>query len=390
MQSRVTSRKEIKYWICAFLLFVISYPKWFWNMSPYVMIWASYLLLIIAIGDINPKRQNIFCWIALLFQIVFVYVYYVLPDTNMNGRIMALLQGIGFASIFLCTSEFWKEVTDRFIKLLAVLLIPAIIEHVLVSYFSIPLHYYLIDECPINVGRGYFVFNFNVYTESAFSFFNRFFSFYDEPGVLGNILMVLLYIQKFNLKKWYNIVFLVAGILTYSLAFCFALMIYYIILSSVRTRIVFILLVLIFTYLFYGNEYLDQYVFGRLIFEDGHMAGYNREKYNFDNWFDSLSVKDYLFTGYSYREKIVYAASWKWAFALYGIIPFILFVFSIILSQAKKIQNRKGWLLGIVLVIIIFIQRPFIHLYLYSYLLVLPFIYLAQSSISNNRQNYVQ
>lgn len=380
-------QNNITYWVCAVLLFIISFPKFIWVFGPNIMLFASYFFLFFAIKDIFANKIHKLSYVALFLQILFLWTYYVIEVTNFSGRIMALIMGFGFAPIFLASFNFWKECIDRFIKLLAVLLILAIVEHVLISYFNVYSHYTIIPECPINPGRSYYNFVFNIYIDYTFSFFNRFYAFYDEPGVLGNLTMVLLYIQKFDLKKWYNVVLLIAGLMSYSLAFYIALILYFIIFGTKRTRIVFIIVAALFTYFLYGNEFANRYIFGRMILENGKMAGYNREKVGFDLFFDTLHIKDYFWMGYYPRSRIEYAASWKWAFTLYGIIPSILYVLSIIFSRITSTTNKGYILRGIILVIIIWIQRPFIHLYLYALLLALPFIYFG--SMRKNRQQCI-
>ncbi len=118
-------------WICAFLLFVITCPKWVWSFNANFLTFISFLLLAIAYKDIKRnKKDKRSGYIALFFQIILTYEALVTTYTNINGRFMVLISGIGFASIFLCSSEFWKKCVDGFIKLLAVLLILSIIEHV--------------------------------------------------------------------------------------------------------------------------------------------------------------------------------------------------------------------------------------------------------------------
>ena len=313
--------------------------------------------------------------VALFFQILIIWVYYISSTSNFNAQIAVLLRAFAFVPLFFCSPEFWKKSVDCFIKLLAVFLLFALIEHVLISFIGIRLTSPSRYECPINPDRLYDAYYFNVYFHDHIGFFNRFFAFYDEPGIVGNIVMVLLYIQKFDLRKWYNIVFLISGLLSFSLTFYIALLVYYVLFGQFRAKIAFIIVAVIFVNYFYNNEDIYNLIFGRLTFEDGGLAGYNRENIDFKNWIYSISWKDYLFWGYQPREAVVYAASWQWAFALWGIVPSILYLISIVNCRIRNASDKNSVLSGLVLVVIIWIQRPFVYMYLYVLLLMLPFMY---------------
>ena len=394
MSNTIAIKKQdnIRPWICAVLLFVISYPMWFWSMSQDVITVASLLLLFLAFDDISHNKKKFGVGLFLLFlQIIFLGRYFILPNTNIFGYIMVLIRGIGYATIFLCSVDFWKKTVDCFIKLLALLLIPALIEHVMVTFLGLSTINPGYAECPINPEREYDIYVFNAYLVRTFDVASRlrFFAFFDEPGVLGNLVMVLLYIQKFNLRKWYNIVLLISGILTFSMAFYAAVAAYYIIFGNMKLKIAFVVVVLLATYYFYNNDDIYQLVFGRFEFEDGELAGYNREIHtDFVPWLRRQQIVDYLFWGYSPRWVIPYAASWKWAFALYGIIPSLIYLFTLLFSHIRNMHRKDEVLLCLILVAIIWIQRPFIQLYFYAFLLAIPFIYFSDSS--KKRINNVQ
>lgn len=376
-------------WVCAALLFIISYPKWLWTMNERVVIYASLFLLVVVLNDIIRNKRVLYSGlIILLFQIYIVWTTGVLHDTNMVGRLMMLLKGISFASIFLCSTSLWKNTVNCFIKILAVLLIPALVEHIFAIFLGqtfVNPNYF---ECPANPGRMYTSFIFNVYLNTTFGYFDRMYAFYDEPGVLGNIMMVLLFIQRFDLKKWYNVVFLVAGILSFSLTFYVAMAFYYILFGKMRAKIGFAIGAVVATYFFAGNEYIFDFIFRRVTFEQGTMLGYNREHDNFNYWYSTVQWYQYLFWGYKPRDIIPYAASWKWAFALYGIIPSLLYMLFIIRRWAKSIPHKKDIMIAVLLMAIIWIQRPFVYQYLYVFLLCIPFIYYSEEGEKNSIQPY--
>ena len=374
---------DTKTWICAILLLVTSYPMWLWNTPTIVMLLAEFAILFIAIKNHEFDNMDVWLLLTIVFQFIFFLVYSINSNTNLTGRLFAIVQGCGFISIYLCKSSFWKETVECFIRILAVLLGISLIEYVLLSFFGISAPVSYIEECPSNPGRAYDGYLFNTFTSDDLGlvFLRRFEGFYDEPGVVGNIAMVLLYIGHFDLKKWYNIVLLLAGIFSFSLVFYIAVCAYFIFAGTNRIRIVFSLILIALIYLFTDNEVVTQYVFGRIQFENGYMSGYNRENYDFENWFNTISLKEYLIFGYTPRDKVVYTASWKWALTLYGVIPFLTYILLLIKSRFDHIAVKRDRILCLMLVFFVIVQRPFIHLYFYSFLLVIPFVYFGASHI---------
>lgn len=374
-------QKDFRPWICAALLFVISFPKWFWGMGAGVITFATYLLIIVAYKDMSHNKRWSAGILAFILQQYIVFTTDIHHDTNLNGYIMVLIKGLGFATLFFCSADFWKKTVDCFTKLLSILLVPAIIEHIMIAFLNMPLtESTYIEECPINPEREYNGYLFNVYLLSTLEFVGsfRFLSFYDEPGVLGNITMVLLYIQRFNLKKWYNFVLLVSGILSFSLTFYVAVAAYYILFGNFKLKMTFLIVVAIATIYFYNNEIVYDLVFKRVEFENGSLAGYNRELHSdIDAWLKRVSIFDFFFWGFHPRDGIPYAASWKWAFALWGIVPCVLYVFSVAFPFAKYLKGKKDVISCIVLIVIIWIQRPFVYLYFYAFLVAIPIIYFV-------------
>ena len=369
---------------CAFLLFLMSYPKWLWGISAEILTIISLFLLLLSIHDFTFNlRKDISKVILLLIQIIFLFVCYYTSFSGLEELGLILARGLCFASLFFCSAFFWTECVNCFIKLLAVFLFLSIVEHILVSFLYIETITPSIVECPLNRGRDYYSYLFNVYLQENFSVFNRFYAFFDEPGVVGNVMMVLLFIQKFDLKKWYNIIFLVSGILSFSLAFYIATATYFILIGNIKSKISFIILVIIAIYFFYENEFVYKLVFGRLEFDDGQLAGYNRENYSFDIWFKNIDWTDFFLTGYWPRKQIPYAASWKWAFATYGIIPSLIYLSLLVFSRVRNSISGKDILLGLILLVIIWIQRPLIHSFFYVFLLMIPFVYYNSNNYTS-------
>lgn len=143
-------------------------------------------------------------------------------------------------------------------------------------------------------------FIFLVNTGGAVSVFPRFSGVFLEPGYLGVLLVILLYINEFNLRRKEILVLFFALIFTFSLAgylmFLFAYVAY--LLQKSRKAVLYMLLFMTFIWSSYtflanyndGNNIINKMVLERLKYDDeaGNIAGYNRTQEYFDNYFKSF------------------------------------------------------------------------------------------------------
>lgn len=384
--AKAVKKEETRGWIAAGLVFLLADPMWMWGINQLIMTFIGLLLFLVLFPTFKTSKSSKWLLLAYFFQVIFLWVAIVNAKTNLNGFLQLFITFFYFSTIFLCEKNYWKSIIDKFIIILALLLIPALIEHILLSFVGISIPYHYITECPSNPGREYYIYNFNAYLIESFDIGKiRCFAFFDEPGVVGNIMMVLLYIQKFDLKKWYNIILLITGILSFSLAFYFAVIAYYLVVGGIKIKISFVIAAIALVVLFYDNPLVEELLFSRMAIEDGQLVGYNREGADFDAWFSNRTIGEYFFFGYG--GNVEYAASWKWALVRWGVVPCFLYFFSIICNAIHMRLHKRELLLCFMISSIIFIQRPFFMNYLYALLFVVPHLYL--SSVQDNYTNQV-
>lgn len=377
----VANIEKVRCWFAAGLLFMLTTPMWLWIYNPVISTFFGLAFFIVSFSKIKFRKTSKWLLLAYFIEVIFLWVAIVDENTNVNGFLQLFLTFFIVSTIFCCDKNYWKSVLEKFFVILALLLIPSIIEYILISFFSVKIPYHYICECPANPGREYYIYNFNAYLIMNFDVGRaRYFAYYDEPGIVGNIMMVLLYIQKFDLKKWYNIVFGIAGLLSFSLAFYISVIAYFLVVGGIKTKITFIVVAILLVSLFYDNPLVDELLFARMKVEDGQLSGYNREGLDFDSWFSQRSISEYFFFGYS--GKVEYAASWKWALVRWGVVPCILYVFCIIMGAIQSHLHFQDIVLVSMIIIVVFIQRPFFANYLYVFLIVVPQIYM--SSVRNN------
>ena len=213
--------------------------------------------------------------------------------------------------------------------------------------------------------------------------FTRFCGPFDEPGVIGTTCLMLLYIARYNLRKWYNVVFLIAGSCAFSLAFFVGLIIFLFLLLFQPKGKKYLLFAAVFFGVFYSltydNDYIKPLVYDRLAWDSktGKLEGENRSSSALDAYFDQQRGSLEYFIGNSTRQcPSSFAGTWGYknaiiAYGLLFIVGYVLFFFLL------TIHNRltfKSLVLTMALLLMVIYQRPnlleMLQVFMYSHLIV--------------------
>ena len=199
----------------------------------------------------------------------------------------------------------------------------------------------------------------------------------NEPGYFGTICALILCASSLNLKKKSNIIILIAGFLTFSLAFIITLVIYLLLkyLKDVRTVILTVLLTCFYLFLlpniYTGNPTIDRFI-QRMTITDKGLAGDNRTTDELEYVFDDVVKNKPLFgygEGYLKTQNLKGGvSSYKTYIIQYGFVGCILLWGSLLLAALYKNKNY----LSIIYIIAFFVniyQRPNIMTLQYQILL---------------------
>ena len=221
----------------------------------------------------------------------------------------------------------------------------------------------------------------------------------NEPGYFGTICALILCASSLNLKKKSNIIILIAGFLTFSLAFIITLVIYLLLkyLKDVRTVILTELLTCFYLFLlpniYTGNPTIDRFI-QRMTITDEGLAGDNRTTDELEYVFDDAVKNKPLFgygEGYLKTQNLKGGvSSYKTYIIQYGFVGCILLWGSLLLAALYKNKNY----LSIIYIIAFFVniyQRPNIMTLQYQILLFggLAFIN-AKLRVKANANNTVE
>ncbi len=199
----------------------------------------------------------------------------------------------------------------------------------------------------------------------------------NEPGYFGTICALILCASSLNLKKKSNIIILIAGFLTFSLAFIITLVIYLLLkyLKDVRTVILTVLLTCFYLFLlpniYTGNPTIDRFI-QRMTITDEGLAGDNRTTDELEYVFNDVVKNKPLFgygEGYLKTQNLKGGvSSYKTYIIQYGFVGCILLWGSLLLAALYKNKNY----LSIIYIIVFFVniyQRPNIMTLQYQILL---------------------
>jgi hypothetical protein len=187
---------------------------------------------------------------------------------------------------------------------------------------------------------------------------------FDEPGVIGIFVTVLLVIDNYNFKSKQNIILFIAGILSFSLYFILCSIVFFFLTGSLKKRLFVIPIFIIFFLFTKDNLLLDNLVWDRLTIEDGQWKGDNRSSAGLNASYSSFLHSDDLLWGKGQNYLRSYGetgnSSYKELVMTYGLVFLIFLCISFILFAYIHIRNRKYFFLFLLLFFGMIYQRPFI------------------------------
>lgn len=232
----------------------------------------------------------------------------------------------------------------------------------------------------------------------------RFAGFFLEPGHLATTCCFLLYLNKFDLRQFYNIIFLIAVLFSLSLAGYGLLFGSYLLFLLVSSRKKFLGLLFFFllsvSIVYYisatyngGDNILQNMIFSRLEIEDGDIVGNNRTSVFFDKNFDRYIETDAIFLGKgraayssSYSEGLLLgSAGMKCYLYTRGLAGTFLILFFLI-SYCSIFHFNAGWGFFLIFLVANLIRDyPLKELWLYLYIAGMPFIKSTFGFSSNKK-----
>lgn len=362
----------------AFSVFTLSHPFFFWNSKL-----PNFLFIIVTI--ISLKNIKIKVDKNIIFSIVIFILLYLTISLRSNFSIYGAITVSLIWIIFLVDEQFLAKVYKYYLFIFSISIIPSILMYISVMFLNldIPSHYI----SPMNELKDGFYreYPFLVVNESIRGFpLYRFCGYYDEPGMVGTISALLLFINGFDLRKKINIPIIIAGILSLSLFFYVMLFVYVLLFTKVKYKLMLLFALFIVLGIAYSNDFLRVTFFSRFKIENGAFKGDNRTNSSFDIWFGSFRETSNYYFGLGGNASARYnfgGSSYKDIIVNYGLVFFIIYILSFLYVSIIKSGITKNFLVFTLVFLGIIYQRPSISDYYYIFLLYSSLCFLSVKKV---------
>lgn len=193
----------------------------------------------------------------------------------------------------------------------------------------------------------------------------RFASVFDEPGVVGTISLICLYINGFNMRKWYNIVILISGICSFSLMFYLGTLLYTgaLLFKTNKLAVFFsIIFVVAFYFATKDNEVFEELIYSRVEWNqnEGSFSGDNRSRNGEKEYLEQIRGSSDYWWGSSPSVYKRFEGSWGYrnVIIMYGMVFFMLYcMFFYVFAFNRKLSFKSICLFSIIFISVIY-QRP--------------------------------
>lgn len=235
---------------------------------------------------------------------------------------------------------------------------------------GVPLPYGSLTSERVYTFDNYFFFVRATYvdTSATLSSFPRFCSIFLEPGYVACFIVFMLFVNNYDFKKWYNIVYLIALVFTFSVAGWLLFFVGLIPYITQRGKIkwsywIFVgFLVFVFFYFSSSSDNVVGVLIGeRIRFEDGSMVGYNRASLELEDYWNNYFWKSNRVLwglGDDYNKMFDFGASVDLrAYVIrYGIVATVLYLVFMLLCF---LQNRSRYGFWFFILVLAFVYRGY-------------------------------
>lgn len=361
-------------------IFCASGAYFFWFSKFSVLLSLSAVLFPLLISAIYLRKiDDSHLGVILLFSFAFFMHSIVIGGSFIFGLTLAIVP-----FFLLVPSPFRVSILDFFVLRIFPILLLLSVAFYLLEGFNIT-HLPVFPVKPINEAKEYYYISHFFFLQDSKSLlvFDRFNSYYEECGVIGSMIALILFSHGERMPVWMKIVYILAGFLTFSLFF-YVMFAFYILISFKGKKstfgVVFIISILIgyFILRFFETEFLEMYITNRFDYENKEWIS-DRESDYFMNFFWNDFIKSSeLFFGTT-RVK---SEGWSIFRCIVenGIIVVAATVLLYIGCILRNKSNKKRWIYLIVF-LAMFYQRP-------EFWSIFYFIFFSSVSDIDIKMNY--
>ena len=218
-------------WLLVGIVFCLNPPWFIWDYS-YALASVFVLSLFFLCFNRILLYPMLFANHLLLF--IVCVLFFVVFGGMGEFRLSSVVTLLTFFLLFFISEDEKIKTLKLITNILAVVILVSLTAWLTNKYiFKLPMYGYL--EYGKGKGdAGDILLNYILFIDYSSDTVSRFYSVFDEPGVLGTLSAFILFANKYNFRKRNNIIILIGGLFTFSLAFILISMIGMMILNVKR------------------------------------------------------------------------------------------------------------------------------------------------------------
>jgi len=375
---------NIVYFIGGLLLLLTMRPYLTWGLSGnFAQIALVFPLAILFWLNYEMSKRNV------LYLFVFALIL-LLAAISQNRNLIGFFSMVILGAVPFATKKFMINVYDKYKTIYAIVVGISIFIWLLLFFgVEIPgkiitplntLKSYNYIAYPFLVIPNYVGAGLDVYFQSL-----RFCGPFDEPGVIGTVAGLMLYIDHFNLKDKRNIAVLISGLLSLSLFFYVLsaiFVIYYLFSGGVKMTYKLFAFSIMVLLVFFStqNAATRLLIWDRLEYDksQGAISGDNRADSNLKSYFKSIRGTSQYWWGVDNKRQLANfseSAGYRNAIMSNGAVVCIMYVVFFVLLAVGRIKSKWHILIFITLLLTTLYQRPGLfsisYIYLFSMYIVM-------------------
>lgn len=365
------------------LIFGANPPWFFWGIGYPIILFSAILIFLLNIKAFNKISTSEISFFALIIGLM---SYFVILKGLGEIRISSLVFFLVLLGAFFLKKDLKNNSFELITKTYALILGVSFVAWFINNFiFELPFKYDLNYGEILGKFDNITFYNYLFFIQPQLDYV-RFYSIFDEPGVVGTLSAFILYGQRYTLNKWYNLIIFVASVFTFSIAFYVITFLGMLFVFIYEKRIGLVVLMSSVLALLSGFLMtLDSFkivVLNR--FSDFDDVFSRRSGGYINQFYDSLIESNYIYFGRSLdffqnNKYLIDGQSYKIFVIEYGLVGLILIIF---LYFYIFLKNRNLYTFVLLLIFLIsFIQRPFLFTPWQILLFILICSYLHSNQI---------
>lgn len=349
------TKSFLKVVLSGFLLFLMSKPYFVWHNSAITL--CSLFFILWGCICLFSKKMDLKVLLFVFTYMLLSYINGLYEKLNINGAIFSVI----FPLMLFIPIKKRVRILISFTNIYAVLIFISLVVFMLVNILNVTIPSTEIGS--LNVLKGYTYRAYPLLAMPDVFVFSlpRFPAFFDEPGVVGTISVILLLTFGKNLNKFSYISILLSGIFSFSLYFYLTFILYLITVIDIKRVILTLVLSssLVAVYPPF-TKYFDSYIMERLAKnQNGSIEGDNRVSEEFNAEYQSFLKSPLLLYGKGESMISLGDSSYKTIIYSRGLIFFIgIFLFYTLYALLKLRKIRSVYIFFLLFLGITY-QRPF-------------------------------